>query len=72
MFFCYDGGYYGKIISMYDFFMVFVYNLVLVKVNGVLFIFCEEDVYLNILYVKEVLDNNFEIIDFVNEKLKKY
>lgn len=57
---------------MYDFFMVFVYNLVLVKVNGVLFIFCEEDVYLNILYVKEVLDNNFEIIDFVNEKLKKY
>ncbi len=34
--------------------------------------FCEEDAYLNILHAKEILDNNPEIINSVNEKLKKY
>ncbi|WP_187894354.1 DUF5644 domain-containing protein [Helicobacter pylori] len=70
--FCYDGGYYGKIISTHDFLTASAYNLALAKANGVSLIFCEEDAYLNILHAKEVLDNNPEIINSVNEKLKKY
>ncbi|WP_104748776.1 DUF5644 domain-containing protein [Helicobacter cetorum] len=70
--FCYDGGYYGKIVNTRQFLLACAYNLALVKANNVSLIFCEEDAYLNILHAKEVLDNNAELINSINETLKTY
>ncbi|AFI06200.1 DUF5644 domain-containing protein [Helicobacter cetorum] len=70
--FCYDGGYYGKIVNTREFLIACAYNLALAKANGVSLVFCEEDAYLNILHAKEILDNNTELISSINEELKKY